>query len=152
MKNRILILLTATCLIISCNSNPTNDDYKVRITNELETFMDSYAIMLRNREMDKIANLYYNGDIIISGNGMNRVVSFDSLKAKYLRQSRDTINFKWENIRIDPLTKDKAMITSIFYWNSNDQSDTLKFSYTGMFIKTVKGWKIKHEHESYKCD
>jgi ketosteroid isomerase-like protein len=121
------------------------------VVSELNIFMENYADILRKREMEKIADLYYDSGIVISGNGFNEFSSFDSIRSHYLKQPRDPINFKWDEIRIDPLAGDLALITSVFYWNFPDKPDTAKFSYTGLLTKTSGGWKIRHEHESRRC-
>lgn len=132
-----------------CTSKTTTFE-KPKIKAEVQKFMDDYAVMLKD-QIDKVGNLYYDSGALMTFQGSSRFRVLDSLKASYARRPKTLEYFKWEDIRVDALAQDAALVTANFYWYSRGAADTAKLSYTGLLIKTQDGWKIKHEHESRQC-
>ena len=118
---------------------------------EIQRFMDDYAVKLVNKT-ETVGELYYDSGVVFSGFGRNTFLPFDTIKLMYQRRPKTMDYFKWEDMKIDPLNENLALVTSFFYEHYIGRPDTSRLSYTGLFIRTPTGWKIKHEHESRKCN
>lgn len=143
--NSIFFLLLLSLVGFQCTPKKeavSNDTVK----QELTQFMDAYANWLRTRDFEKIAAAYYDSGVVLSGHGASDFTPYDSILPMYQKQSTEPLMFTWEDIRIDPLSNDLALITARFNWNNSKGN-----SYTGVYIRTNSGWKIKHEHESGPC-
>ena len=141
-------LLTFSMIIgvaVSCkNSSPLYSEEK----KEVEVFLEKYKQLLQNAKFDSVALLYVDAGFISIGGGDMAIQNIDSIKAFYSRFPKIQNDFRWENTRIDVLSKNAALINSLFYWHDKNSPDTTKFSYTGVFIKPQNVWKIMNEHES----
>ena len=144
MRN-LLILLILTIIITSCKNNA--EKYHEE-KNQIESFLDNYKHLLREAKFDSVALLYVDTGFVSSGNGEMAIQNIDSIKAFYSRFPKIQNDFRWDNTRIDILSKDAALVNSFFYWHDKNSPDTTKSSYTGVFYKTNNGWKIMSEHES----
>lgn len=115
---------------------------------EIESFLSNYKRLLQNAKLDSVALLYVDTGFISVGNGQIEIQTIDSIKSFYSRMPKILNDFRWGNTRIDVLCKNSALVTSFFYWHNKNELDTIKQSYTGVFIKKDNDWKIMHEHES----
>jgi hypothetical protein len=130
---------------VACkNSSPLYSEEK----KEVEVFLDNYKQLLQNAKFDSVALLYVDTGFISIGGGDMAIQKIDSIKAFYSRFPKVQNDFRWENTRIDILSKNAALVNSLFYWHDKNSPDTTKFSYTGVFFKANNGWKIMNEHES----
>ncbi|HTH55626.1 MAG TPA: nuclear transport factor 2 family protein [Cyclobacteriaceae bacterium] len=146
---KVIPLISILCIVIGCTTkNATFDRQKTKT--EIQEFMNNYAIMLKN-QIDKVGGLYYDSGARLTFQGRSRYLVLDSLKASYAKRPKTLEYFKWEDLQVDALAEDAALVTANFYWYSRGTADTAKLSYTGLLVKTRQGWKIKHEHESGRC-
>lgn len=136
----IIIAGTFSCK----NSTPLYSKEK----KEVERFLEKYKQLLQNAKFDSVALLYVDTGFISIGGGDMSIQKIDSIKAFYSRFPKTQNDFQWVNTRIDLLSKNAALVNSLFYWHDKNSPDTTKFSYTGVFFKTNNGWKIMNEHES----
>ena len=142
---KLLSLLFLVTFSLSCQNSatPFHEERK-----EVEDFLGIYKQLLQNAKFDSVALLYVDTGFVSLADGKKEVQTIDSVKAFYSRLPKILNDFRWEDTRIDILSKKAALVTSFFYWLDKNSPDTTKQSYTGVFLKTDKGWKIMHEHES----
>jgi hypothetical protein len=142
---KLLSLAFTFAFAVSC-SYSTSSYFKEK--KEIEVFLDDYKKLLQNAKFDSVALLYVDTGFISIGNGNMTIENIDSIKAFYSRFPKVQSEFRWENVRIDILKNDAALVNCHFYWHDKDSPDTTKSSYTGVFLKINNRWKIKNEHES----
>ena len=135
-----LIIVTGSC-------ERTTESYS-KENKEIQVFLDNYKRLLRNAKFDSVALLYVDTGFVSMVNGEMAIRNIDSIKAFYASFPKVQNDFRWENTRIDVLSKNAALVNSLFYWHDKDSPDTTKSAYTGVFIKTNNHWKIVNEHES----
>ncbi len=140
-----LIVSLVFVVILSCKNSPPSYTKEKK---EVEVFLDNYKHLLQNANFDSVAMLYVDTGFVSIGSGAMTIQNIDSVKAFYARFPKILNDFRWENTRIDILSKDAALVNSFYYWHDKNSPDTTKFSYTGVFLKTNNGWKITNEHES----
>ncbi len=136
----LIIVITFSC---KESSQPYSKEKK-----EVEVFLDNYKKLLRNAKFDSVALLYVDTGFVSNGHGEMATQNIDSIKAFYSRFPKVKNDFTWANTRIDILSKNTALVNSFFYWHDKNSPDTIKNSYTGVYIKKNNAWKIMNEHES----
>jgi ketosteroid isomerase-like protein len=144
MRSAIALLIALTIGVLPSCVTPSVQ-HEQSLINEITIFMDAYARMLRERDLDGMANLYADS-ASLSLQGNNQMLSLDSIRAMYQKSSRERIAFRWEDLRIQAMGGLTVLVTAHFYWNDDGPA-----AYTGVFIKTEQGWRITHEHESFRC-
>lgn len=146
MKSVAKLMLVPMIVLVCMACGEQSKTNKLSRKQEIEAFMNNYADLLRAQDMAGIGNLYFENDIVMSGHGRYEVLMLDSVKARYVRSGGEPTRFRWDRTRIELLGDSAALVTAGFYWNDDGPA-----SYTGVFLKTKQGWKIKHEHESFSC-
>jgi hypothetical protein len=136
----------AFTFIFSCSQN-TSQSYQTE-TKEIQDFLNNYKRLLQKAKFDSVALLYVDTGFVSLGSGAKDVSSLDTLKSFYSRFPKIENDFYWDDVRIDILNKNAALVTAFFYWHDKGSPDTTKQSYTGVYVKHANQWKIMHEHES----
>ncbi len=144
MRN-ILVLMLSFLVFISCQESKKTFSKE---NEEIEAFLTQYKNLLKATKFDSVALLYVDSGFVSLADGKREVQTIDTVKAFYSRFPKTPNDFRWEKTRIDILSENAALVTGFFYWEDRNSPDTIKQSYTGVYVKTEKGWKIKHEHES----
>jgi hypothetical protein len=142
---KLLALLLIMIIAVSCKNSPAS---YLKEKKEIQVFLNNYKQLLQSAKFDSVALLYVDTGFISIGAGEMAIQNIDSIKAFYSRFPKTQNDFRWDNTRIDILSKNAALVNSLFYWHDKDSPDTTKFSYTGVFFKTNNDWKIMNEHES----
>ncbi|OCX50910.1 hypothetical protein BEL04_19500 [Mucilaginibacter sp. PPCGB 2223] len=161
MKNSILgfLGLLCACLMVSCNSaNQTLvAEQQAKVRTEVQQFADSIATgITKNGPM---AWLKYFGDspgFFMASDG--QLVFRDRLAAEQfitgtLVKTISRIDLQWNNIRVDPLSPDIAVIAAGFHEDLTDNKGKLTGYggyFTGVAQKTDKGWQLRDAHWSIK--
>jgi ketosteroid isomerase-like protein len=143
MRLTVTILLGAVVYVMLACVKPSAANERSTI-DDVRAFMANYDRMLQERDMEGIADLYADS-ALLSIQGTSQMLSRDSIRAMYIKSSREPIDFRWEDIRIQPMNANVVLVTTVFYWGGDGPS-----SYTGVFLKTENGWRITHEHESFR--
>ena len=105
---------------------PTDD-----LQGSVHDFMRTYGRLINEGKFDSVPLLYDTLGAIIMGFDRKTFEPLDSIKAKYARRANHRINFKFDSVDVEMLDTSIALVTSIFYLNRPQSSDTLKFYYSG---------------------
>lgn len=143
MRLTVIMLLGSVVYLMLACVKPSAPNRQSMI-DDVRAFMDNYDQMLQERDMEGIADLYADS-ALLSIQGTSQMLSQDSIRAMYIKSSRAPIDFRWEDIRIQPMSANVVLVTAVFYWGGDGPS-----SYTGVFMKTENEWRITHEHESFR--
>lgn len=71
---------------------------------------------------------------------------------EFYRTLREVHAAEWEEMRVDVVTSDAAVVTAMFRWSSTDTSgDTidLRGVWTALYVRERGEWKIRVRHESF---
>ncbi len=82
------------------------------------------------------------------GNWGAELVPFDSLATQiYGSNWKPPAQFKWHNVHIEALGPRASIVYAQFVWWTG-AGDSVLTSYTGVFVKDGRNWRIRSEHES----
>jgi ketosteroid isomerase-like protein len=118
---------------------------------ELDTikqFYMDYAKALGGGNYKTVGELYTDSGAIIAAQGQIMTMSLDSIKAMYGINPMPASDFRFDNLHAELLSDKSAMVNAEIFWHMKDQPDTSRILYTAVLLKSEKGWKIRHEHES----
>lgn len=142
---KVLAFAIVIMIMFACKESETS---YAKEKKEVQDFLNNYKVLLRDAKFDSVALLYVDSGFVSNGQGEMATQNKDSIKAFYARFPKVKNDFMWKNTRIDILDKNVALVNSLFLWHDKGSSDTIKNSYTGVYIKKNNVWKIKSEHES----
>ena len=131
MRKTLNMVMILFVWLQSCGRPGTTKLDREAVNNEMEVFLSQYAQLLRERQLEKIADLYDDSGIVFSGNGYQSFATLDSIRSRYLRQPKTPVNFDWYDTRIEPIQSDLSLVTSMFYWNLKESLIHLDFHIRG---------------------
>src|SRR6516164_4042476 len=118
---KLIVFIMALITAISCRNSPSLYSKQEK---EVEVFLENYKHLLQNAKFDSVALLYTDTGFISIGNGQMTIQNMDSIKAQYSRYPKVANDFRWENTRVNILSKDAALVNSTFYWHDLSSPDT----------------------------
>ena len=118
-------------------------------TDEIRTFMNRYADLLKQGNGDSVASLLVDTNYVYTVNGDVQTTNSDSIRAMYARLPLRVEEFRWSDVKITILAPNSALVTAYFHARNKNDSVTIKEAYTGVLVKDNKFWKILHEHQSF---
>lgn len=147
MKTKLKIILCSLVIfgaLQSCKPT-TNRDEEL---NTIKRFYIDYAKALGSGNYKTVGELYTDSGAIIAAQGQIMTMSLDSIKAMYGINPMPASDFRFDNLHAELLSDKSAMVNAEIFWHMKDQPDTSRILYTAVLLKSSKGWKIRHEHES----
>ena len=114
---------------------------------EVKEFYETYAEDLRSGRREAIADRYDERGYYRMGAGGKQLVSFEDAKKSYMTRWSPPKSFAWRELSFDILSKDSAVVTGLFDWQTTD-GVTLTLSYTGVLTKRAGKWRIRVEDEN----
>ena len=154
MKNITAVILNTTLILALIITTLQSCKQSIPVTNrndELDTlkqFYTNYAKALGSGNYKTVGELYADSGAIIAAHGQIMTMSLDSIKAMYGVNPMPASDFRFDNLHTELLSDSSAMVNAEIFWHMKDSPDTSRILYTAVLLKSAKGWKIRHEHES----
>ncbi len=121
-----------------------------RATDEsgVQAVLDSIARDLISNNRSALVARYDKRGAFLLGNWGVELVPFDSLSTQiYGSDWKPPAQFGWHNVHIDAVGPRTSIVYAQFVWRTA-AGDSVLTSYTGVFVKDGRNWRIRSEHES----
>ncbi len=144
-----LTLFLLGIFLWNCNSPEkpaalsTETDLKI-----LRAMMDSSATAWNEGSLEGHLSIYDSAATFMSANGLISIPEVkENFRKKYFNGSKPVQQLAFEEIVIQPLGAEFALLTGKFILSGGNQPErTGRFSL--VFGKTKTGWKVLHDHSS----
>ncbi len=114
----------------------------------VQAVLGSIARDLTSNNRSALVARYDRRGAFFLGNWGAELILFDSLPTQvYGSDWEPPVEFTWRNVHIEALGPRSAIVCAQFLWRTAT-GDSLLTSYTGVFVKDGRNWRIRSEHES----
>jgi len=163
MKN-LLLISSALLFVLSCSQESgkrnqncclANDD-SLKIVKEIFAVSDNWAFANINMDAEKAAEFWDSSSNFLFVENGEQILNWDSLFygiKNWYSQPLDSIELRWEERKVIPLTHEAATLFCKFYFRARFKTGELYHSrafITALFVKKDGKWKLMQGHESYK--
>lgn len=115
---------------------------------QLKSFYSDYEKAIAKANYKQVGEQYTeHGAILTTYNG-TKILSLGALKSFYARIPIPECDFHFDDLQIELLSDNAALVNAIIHCQFKGQADVSKIMYTAVLLKSPHGWKIRHEHES----
>lgn len=114
----------------------------------LKSFYSDYEQLIANADYKQVAERYTEQGAILTTYGETKNLTLDELRAFYARIPSPACDFHFDDLQIEILSDNTAMVNAIMRFQLKNQEEVAKLMYTAVLLKSNQGWKIRHEHES----
>jgi quercetin dioxygenase-like cupin family protein len=145
----IYLLLIFNCFTVQAQQAgeiKTIQKDSISIAAEVRAFFDSYGDDMRKHRREAIAIRYDTSGYYRMGNGNKRFYTFEQTKNRYLKTWVGPKSFEWKDLSIIVLSPEIVAVTGLF--DLGDTLGVITYSYSGLLIKRLDGWRIRVEDES----
>ena len=146
---RFLALLLSLCTLASCRTPDTfTEADQQRVTAEVDSMLHAYLDAMREGGLEAEFDYLESTDAFFwVPPGYNSWISYDSVKT-ILHATAPTlrsVDYRWESLRIDPISHDRAIYTGTLSGaliDTSGQVTSLSMIETGTVIRREDGWKL----------
>jgi hypothetical protein len=138
----LLLLILPLAVGSAMRSRATDENGPV------QAVLDSIARDLTSNNRSALVARYDKRGAFFLGNWGAELVPFDSLPTQiYGSDWNPPAQFAWHNVHIEALGPRSSIVYAQFVWRTA-AGDSVLTSYTGVFVKEGRNWRIRSEHES----
>ena len=143
MRMPLLLLVILPLVVGSAGRSRATDE-----GGPVQAVLDSIARdLISNNRATLVARYDKRGSFFL-GNWGAELVPFDSLPTQiYGSDWKPPVRFTWRNLHIETLGPRSSIVYAQFVWWTA-AGDCVLTSYTGVFVKDGRNWRIRSEHES----
>ena len=143
MRMPLLLLVILPLAVGSAGRSRATDE-----SGPVQAVLDSIARDLTSNNRAALVARYDKRGAFFLGNWGAELVPFDSLpKQIYGYNWKPPVQFTWRNVHIETLGPRSSIVYAQFLWRTA-AGDSVLTSYTGVFVKDGRNWRIRSEHES----
>jgi len=143
MRIPLLLVLILPFAVGSARRSPARD-----ANGEVQAVLDSMARDLTSNNRAALVARYDKRGVFFLGNWGAELVPFDSLPTQiYGSDWKPPARFTWHNVHVEALGAQTSIVYAQFVWWTA-AGDSVLTSYTGVFVKNGRNWRIRSEHES----
>jgi len=116
---------------------------------EIRDFLAAYGDDLRQHRTQAIADRYDSRGVFFLGHGNKDFETFEDNREYYLNTWKGPRSFAWQDLSIEVLSPDAAVVLGKFEWGTEDRVGTV--SYSALLLRHDGQWRIRSEAESSRC-
>ena len=124
---------------------------------QIQERLSEIAQAVSGRDVERLMRVYVTEEPLYNAVEGSVITSRDSLEAAFRRSwgrlPEGPISLRWENVHIEPLPGGHALVVAEFDWVQRDGTgipiDSVHAAWTGLFVRSNRGWHLKAEHQSW---
>ncbi|MGD0484913.1 MAG: nuclear transport factor 2 family protein [Gemmatimonadales bacterium] len=156
MRFRTMLAGAAAFALVACTKPPLDEQQKTALADSIEQYVAGPFIATYNSgNVDSILATYAPGNGVQSASDgkilANRDAIVASTRAMY-GNPHVKIHYTLATPQITVLSRDVAVYSTMAAGTGKDSvgvETTMRFAWTGVFVRTPGGWKVQAEHASF---